>query len=160
MTLGELKIKPKKLPALPWIEEYIDRPKKGSRKIDLSKYHLFSSQFDELHQEFSIENRRQKDWNFSEKKLSNINSDETLKMRHDNYVRDTISHPSLIKLSETISKKQLPKLDYTIESSKPPEKMNNQSKIPQIDFIKNKRLISRIRREKEYRYNRQVIKYI
>lgn len=160
MTPTQLEIKPKKLPVLPWIEKYIDTSKKGSRKIDLSKCHLFSSQFDELHQEFSIENRRRKDWNFSDKKLSNINSDETLKMRHDNYVRDTISHPSLIKVSETISKKQLPKLDYTIESSKPLEKMNNQSKIPQIDFIKNKRLISRIRREKEYRYNRQVIKYI
>ena len=92
MKPGKIKIKSEKLPVLHWVEEYIDTPKKESRKIDLSKCHLFSSQFNELHQEFSIENRRHKEWFLKEKKLSSINSEETLKVRHDNYLRNTISH--------------------------------------------------------------------
>ena len=100
MTTTKLEIKPKKLPVLPWTEEYIDTPKKVSRKIDLSKCHLFSSQFDELHQEFSIKNRRHKDWLLQEKKLSSINSEETLKVRHDNYLRNTISHSFVNQVHE------------------------------------------------------------
>lgn len=100
MTLGKLKIKAKKPPILLWIEDNIDTSKKGSRKVDLFKCHLFSSQFDELHQEFSIENRLLKEWNLSVKKLSSINSDETLKMRHDNYLGNRISHPSVNQFYE------------------------------------------------------------
>ena len=71
MTLGELKIKPKKLPVLPWIEKniLIHLKKDPEKQIYLRVIYLFSSQFDELHQEFSIENRRQQSWNFSDKKI-------------------------------------------------------------------------------------------
>ena len=52
-------------------------------------------------------------------------------------------------------------MNHSIKSSKLPDKINNQSKlILQNDFIKNKGLISRIRREKENRYRRQLVKYI
>lgn len=144
-----------KFPVLPWSGKNIDIPKKESRKIDFSQCHLFSSQFEELHNEFSIENRYKKNMTLFKTKLASIDSEETLKMRHDTCHIESVSHPPVKDIfktmfdNEIISKKKLPELSHSINLSKLSEKSNVPISEPRFDSRRNRTVISRFRRVKK-----------
>ena len=155
MIRNQIKLKKNdKFPVLPWSEENIEIPKKESRKIDFSQCHLFSSQFEELHNEFSIENRHKKNLTLFKTKLASIDSEETLKMRHDTCHRESVSHPpvkDIFKImfdNEIISKKKLPELSHSINLSKLSE-ISDVPISPWFDSRRTRTVISRIRRVKK-----------
>ena len=156
MIRNQIKLKKNdKFPVLPWSEENIEIPKKESRKIDFSQCHLFSSQFEELHNEFSIENRHKKNLTLFKTKLASIDSEETLKMRHDTCHRESVSHPpvkDIFKImfdNEIISKKKLPELSHSINLSKLSEISNVPISEPRFDSMRTRTVISRFRRVKK-----------
>ena len=156
MIRNQIKLKKNdKFPVLPWSEENIEIPKKESRKIDFSQCHLFSSQFEELHNEFSIENRHKKNLTLFKTKLASIDSEETLKMRHDTCSRESVSHPPVKDIfktmfdNEIISKKKLPELSHSINLSKLSEISNVPISEPWFDSRRTRTVISRFRRVKK-----------
>lgn len=156
MTWNQINLKKNdKFPVLPWSQKNIEIPKKEFRKIDFSQCHLFSSQFEELHNKFSIENRDKINSTVLNIKLESLDLEKTLKMRHDTCYQESFSNSHVNSIfkglvdEEVIFKKKLPELNHSINLSKLSQNSNFPVKLSGIYFRNNKDLLSGISRPKK-----------